>query len=440
MNGLLDVTKEVLLQLLAEKANMDLDAVQATIKMDERNKILEQHKVTRPIWQGTNNRWYTYLPDDTNKRGRRQIAKCSKEKVEDAVVEFYRKINEEQTMTFKKMFEHWIVIQKSKNRSENTITRYRNDYARCIEGSELERMDITNVNEETLIVFINDVIRRKGLTYQALVNVSGNMRGVFKSAKINKVIPVNPFDYIDMTDFYDLCQQTTKTDEEKIVSEEELEKIFKVIDAKLVKHPYGMTLYAILLASLTGLRVGELSGLAWDDIKDTYIHIWQSEKRICEKGKKAIYRIDPFTKTKKERRLPITNEIKELLSAIKDVQNTMGIEAQYVFQNQQGRVHSTSIVTMADTVSQKAQVSNKSIHCYRKTLSSSLRNLNVSTKVVASMLGHTEKVNQKCYSYDTTNMEFKQDKLSEVNRNVINLAGYKGTKDVIESVIKSANM
>lgn len=56
------------------------------------------------------------------------------------------------------------------------------------------------------------------------------------------------------------------------------------------------------------------------------------------------------------------------------------------------------------------------------------------------MLGHTEEVNRKCYSCDTTNMYFKQDKLSEVNRNVINLDGYKGTKDVIENVIKSANM
>ncbi len=56
------------------------------------------------------------------------------------------------------------------------------------------------------------------------------------------------------------------------------------------------------------------------------------------------------------------------------------------------------------------------------------------------MLGHTEEVNRKCYSYDTTNMDFKQDKLSEVNKNVINLAGYKGAKNAIENVIKSANM
>ena len=95
---------------------------------------------------------------------------------------------------------------------------------------------------------------------------------------------------------------------------------------------------------------------------------------------------------------------------------------------------------MADTVSKKAGVSNKSIHCYRKTLSSNLQILNVSTKVVASMLGQTEEVNRKYYSYDTTNMDFKQDKLSKVNKKVINLAGYKGAKDVIENVIKSANM
>lgn len=436
--NVLNCSAEELLQLLDKQGIIASDAVQALIIMDKRNKLLEQHKYS--IKLGSDGRWHTYLPDNTKNNGRRQIAKSTKEKIEDAVVEFYQKITEEQTMTYGKMFEHWIVIKRKKGRSENTITRYRTDYARCIAGTEFERMDITTITEETLVVFISDIIRSKGLTYQDLVNLAGNMKGVFRSAEINKLIPKTPFKYIDMEDFDDLCQKPVKTDDEMVISDEEFEKIFKVIDTKLAKTPYCMPLYAILLASLTGMRVGELSGLAWNDVKDDYIHIWQSEVRIFEKGKKAIYRIEPFTKTKKWRKLPLTQEISELLTTIKDVQAAMGIDAEYVFQDTKGRVHSTAIVMMANRVSNKAGVSLKSIHSYRKTLSSNLQVLNVSSKVVASMLGQSEKVNKKCYSYDTSNMDYKQDKLSEVNKNVINLEGYKGTKDVIKSVIKSANM
>lgn len=433
-----DVSKEELLKLLEEEGIISSDAVQKLIKMDERNKILEQHKYS--IKLGPDGRWHTYLPDNTKNNGRRQIAKSAKEKIEDAIVEFYQKLTEKQTMNYKKMFEHWIEVQRSKDLSENTFTRYRSDYARCIAGSDLEKMDITTITEETLLLFLSDVIKRKGLTSQALINLASSMRGVFRSTEINKLIPKTPFKYIDMEVLTKQCIDSTKTDAEMVVSDEEFEKIFKVIDSKLVKNPYCMPLYAILLASLTGMRVGELSALAWNDIRETDILIWQSEKRICSKGKKSIYQIEPFTKTKKWRTFPLTQEISELLTTIKDVQTVMGIDAEYVIQDTKGRVHSTAIVMMANRVSKKAGVSLKSIHAYRKTLSSNLQALNVAPKVVASMLGQSERVNKKCYSYDTTNMDYKQDKLSEVNKKVINLDGYRGTKDVIKSVIKSANM
>jgi len=71
-----------MLQYLIMSGRIDLSNVQNEIEMDKRDKILEQHKY--PIWQGSNARWYTYLLDDTKKNGRKQIAKSTKEKVEDA--------------------------------------------------------------------------------------------------------------------------------------------------------------------------------------------------------------------------------------------------------------------------------------------------------------------------------------------------------------------
>lgn len=47
-----------------------------------------------------------------------------------------------------------------------------------------------------------------------------------------------------------------------------------------------MSLYAVLLAAFTGMRVGELSALAWKDVHDEegYILVCQAEVRIVDRG------------------------------------------------------------------------------------------------------------------------------------------------------------
>lgn len=76
-----------------------------------------------------------------------------------------------------------------------------------------------------------------------------------------------------------------------------------------------MTVYAVELIILTGMRVGELSALTWDNIRfdEKYILINSSEKynRLTKS-----YFIDK-TKTGKERYVPIFPEIESLLLSIK---------------------------------------------------------------------------------------------------------------------------
>ena len=57
---------------------------------------------TYRIWQGSNSRWYTYLPDETRPKGRRQIAKASKELIIDTVYDFYHHKEKQSIMTLEK--------------------------------------------------------------------------------------------------------------------------------------------------------------------------------------------------------------------------------------------------------------------------------------------------------------------------------------------------
>ncbi|MDF2944573.1 MAG: hypothetical protein K0S01_3431 [Herbinix sp.] len=56
---------------------------------------------------------------------------------------------------------------------------------------------------------------------------------------------------------------------------------------------------------------------------------------------------------------------------------------------------------------------------------------------VSSILGHSEEVNAKHYSFDLSEMEQKQESLSKANKQVVDLAVYKDQNSVIKNVIKS---
>lgn len=235
------------------------------------------------------------------------------------------------------------------------------------------------------------------------------------------------------------CKKSEKTKEDKTVSKDELTKIFEAIDEKLQKNPWNMSLYAVLLAAFTGMRVGELSALAWENVHDEegYILVSQAEVRVVNRGSACEFIISG-TKNEKEREIPVTDEIRSLFFYLKRLQKEMGIEAEYVFENLEGRVHKTAIASCAAAISKKAGVKSKSIHCYRKTLSSMLHSLKLLSGLeVSSILGHGVEVNAQYYSFDLEGMQPKQNALSQANRSVVDLAVYKDKNSVIKNVIKS---
>ena len=175
--------------------------------------------------------------------------------------------------------------------------------------------------------------------------------------------------------------------------------------------------YAVELSMYTGMRVGELSGLKWEDIdlvKKT-LTICRSEKY---NRKTKEYYIST-TKNDKVRVIPLTSEMEDVLARVKKAEMTNGFLGEFVFCNEYGRVHAR---TISDCVRNKTMSKEfehtKSIHAIRRTLNSNLRCNGVSVTVAASILGHTEKVNEENYTYDVSNMDYKTSIISELNRKI----------------------
>ena len=160
------------------------------------------------------------------------------------------------------------------------------------------------------------------------------------------------------------------------------------------------------------MRIGELTGLKWEDVLESEdcILIRRSEK--YDRKEKRYY-IDE-TKTHKQRVFPLSEDSRRVLNQLKKVSIKGGFLGEFVFMNPNGKIHSASIDHCLRYRCKKLCIPEKSIHAIRRTLNSTLKTAGVSSVVAASLLGHTEEVNNQNYTYDVSEMEYKHDIVSNL--------------------------
>ena len=164
--------------------------------------------------------------------------------------------------------------------------------------------------------------------------------------------------------------------------------------------------HAVELSLYTGMRVGELSGLKWEDInyEEQSITICRSEKYNRKKNEFYI----STTKNDKVRTFPLTSEIKDVLDRVKKEEIKRCFLTEFVFSDVDGRVHARKISECIRNMTMTKEFEHtKSIHAIRRTLNSNLRSNGVPVTVAAALLGHTERVNEENYTYDVSSIHEK---------------------------------
>lgn len=387
---------------------IDISYVQEQIEMSKRKDLLSKHPYK--ITQGKDGKWRTYLPDKT--KGRKLIKKSNLDAIEDAVVDFYKKI-EEKPKTFDDVYHHWRKVQDTLI-GDNSIAKYNTDYKRYFENKDFSKKYVEKITEEDIKVFIVQTVKSQRLCKKSCKTLFGYVRNTINSARINKIIFDNPMEFLEAKQFYKYCTDIQKSKEDKLISDSDMDKLYKRFQEDYISNPAYIPTYAVHFASLTGMRVGEISALTWDCITDTYILVDKSEKfnRITKE-----YFIDK-TKNGKTRTFPLTEEIIELLNRIKKVELQNGFMSEYVFSNESGRIHAPMISSCSKNKCRQIGISEKGIHAYRRTLNSKMRCNGVSATVAASLLGHTEEVNEQYYTFDVSNIKEKAEIVSRATKKI----------------------
>lgn len=394
--------KSIILQYAIDNGIIDMNSLEEQVKMMEEQKLLNQH--AHKIWQGKDGKWRTYLPDASKTNGRRLIKKTSPEAITAAIVAYYKKEdNEPEIITFKMMYERW---RKYKDNlvSNNTIAKYNSNYIRYFEGTEFENMDIKSITQEDVEIFICKKTKDNGFCKSATKTLFEYIDNVFQSAVRNHILNDSPVKALQAKQFYRYCTNKKRPMDKTIFEKEEKAKLYEQLKSDHKNNPNYIPSYAIEFALLTGCRVGEISALRWDCIKEKTILIHQSEKR--DKITKEYF-IDQ-TKNGESRVFPLTGALKELLNKIKKVEIEYGYICEWVFANENGRIHSPVISSCLKNKCKQIGIPAKGIHACRRTFNSVMKCGGVSSQTAAALLGHSPQVNDRYYSFDIENIEEKE--------------------------------
>ena len=177
--------------------------------------------------------------------------------------------SKEQNLIFDVWFNEWLEVYKVASCKESTLNLYRNTYNRYIK-KEFGKLKLKALRADMIQRFTNRIAGEYSKSLSGTINFL--LYDSIQQAVRNRIIARNPMDNITPPKYQERKKQKALTEEE--------EKIF-------LEAAKGSPYYPLYrLASLTGMRIGEVLGLQWSDVdfKTGEIHITHNMCYIPGKG------------------------------------------------------------------------------------------------------------------------------------------------------------
>lgn len=396
-----------LLSFAVENGIIDINTIHKQIEMNERKKYLEMHN--HKIWQGKDGYFYTKVEDETLQNKRRLLKKNSRTKLEDAIVSYYKEKKDEPTM--EDVFQEWM-DQKIRygEIQRQTRQRYTTDYKRFFENLPINNKKIRYITEMDLEDFIKSSIHDKQLTAKAWGNLRTLLNGIFKYAKRRGYTNISITAFLGDLDISSRAfAKKYKNNDRCVFNHEEMQRLTQY----LFDNPTIGNL-GVLFAAYTGMRVGEIVALKWEDVTEKHIHVHRTQIRYLDDEGKTIYDIKDDPKTEAGRRyIIIVESLQSVLKKLKSINPF----TEYIFVKK-GKVITTHVLDMClYRACDALEIPRRSMHVLRKTYATRLMNSHVDEAVIIDQMGHTDIATTKGYYYynDKT-----VDRMAEMISNAIN--------------------
>ena len=371
--------------------------------MTKRQELLNNHPYK--IWEGSNGKWYTYLPDE--EKGRILKKKSKKKDIEDIIITYWNEIIN--SPTIEEIFNEWNDYRlELKKISKSSHTRLKQVFKRHY--SEFGKKRIKDVTEDEFIEFLERQIPEHSLSAKAFASLKTITKGILKRAKRKKLISYSPEDVLSQLDISNNeFNKIIKEDYEEVFNEQETQ-----IAIKYLKDNLDIRNSAILLMFITGARIGEIVALKPEDInvdKNT-IKIGHIETRYEENGK-AIYTVKLFSKTQSgNREIVIPSNYKWFLRNL----SAYSANKEWVFMEKDKRLTTLLIRKRVYKMCKDTNIYKKSPHKIRATYDTILLDANLDKRFIKDQMCHSViTTSEKYYHRNRKSLDKKSEMINSIS-------------------------
>ena len=209
-------------------------------------------------------------------------------------------------------YNFWIENYKEGIGKDNTTKNYKQRYAYNIK-KEIGSIKLQDVKQLHCQKILNNMFDSGKYSNGTMELTQITLHALFKGAVENNYIQKNPAENLR------LKHRNSDNEERRVLTREE-----QIIFKDYAKNTLYNNAYCLVLE--TGLRVGEIGGLQWNDIDFDNKFLNVQRTMLQDKQKGGFYFGEPKTKQSK-RKVPLTNEAISILNNQKLVQNKLKMKS-----------------------------------------------------------------------------------------------------------------
>lgn len=344
---------------------------------------------------------------------RKEISATSAIKLQEKLLNYYRSKEDYSFETIYQMAqdEHYKITTTDPETRRSDDSNFR----RWIDD-DFKKRDVRDITPNEVSGYIVGVLKNyaetngKRATPHNLCDIKHIFNRVFEyaSSPEHRIIDYNPVEK-DNSRYRALIDRRKPKAQEKAFQPEDLGKIEKeCLKRSKQTYPRAINAYAILVSMKTGLRIGELAGLRWSDIEENVIHVQNQLIRQNHTGK-TTYVLKNSTKDEKNSpnggRYVTSALVTAYFAEIRIMQENEGIKSEWVFARADGSYMTSNAFNEAlMRLTKKLGIELSNNHAFRMAFNSyTLIPAGVNVADRAKMLGHSIKVNEENYTFESKN-------------------------------------
>lgn len=388
------------------------------VEIMKNKEILEQHEQFCKIWQATDGRYKTKLPDDSKPNGKKMIAKTCKADLEKYIIKYYKGIQErkENPRTMKALYPEWIKF-KATDTSPANATKLQWVWNTYYADSEIANLDIASIDVIVMKEWFLKVIGNYELSSKKYKEMKSVANMLLDYAVEKRLVSINVSRCVHGINSKKFTEPPKKKVTEQVYIDDEAKLLIEEAE-RHYKKTHNVACLAICLNFSLALRVGELVALKTEDFSDSTVKIDRQEVKVyyideSSTFRRNDYKISPHTKTKMgKRELYLSVDAKKYLAMILEHNKNSGFKSDFLLLDDKGeRIHEYAVSNVLRELNRKIKTSQKSNHKIRKTcISFMTASGQLTNEEIRIFAGHEDfATTQKYYEFPTKSMDKRAD-------------------------------